>query len=265
MRSLPLNSAITSIYCDMSKFSGILVWDGTYIHVKGFKTKIPLIWAIDYETHDIPHFILAPSENYIACLNFFLKLKNMNYSLKILICDGNEAVKLAALYVYPNVIIQTCLRHYLENIRGDLGIASSNKYYKFYQFVYEAFFVKKCSKQHLAHEISKRYNEFKSEEKQYNWMISIMQNLELLTNYHLVKGAPNTTNLIECYNGHLKDRVKSLRGFKSFYSAYYWLNAYILKRRFRKLQACSGQFSSLNGHASIYLTAKNSEDLPNLF
>mgnify|MGYP005632401527 CR=1 FL=1 len=249
----------------MSKFSGILVWDGTYISVRGYKTKIPLIWGIDYKTHDIPHFILAPSENYVACLNFFRMLKKLNYPLIILICDGNEPVKQAVLDVYPNAIIQTCLKHYIKNIRTDLNIASSDKYIDFYNFVYDAFFFKKCSKQHLAHEIARKYEDFKDDEKQYDWMTSIMQNLEFLTNYHRVPNAPCTTNLIEGYNGHLKDRTKSIRGFKSFYSAYYWLNAYILKRRFRVFTACSKKFCKLNGYASIHLTAKNIEDLPNLF
>jgi transposase-like protein len=265
MRSLPSNISITSKYCDMGKFSGKLEWDGTYIPVKGYKREIPLIWAIDYDTHDIPHIMLATSENYLSCLSFFSNLRAINYPLKFLVCDDNPAVKQAVSYVYPKVIIQTCLKHYLNNIGDDLNIKSSNKYKLFFDFVYEAFFIDKCTKQQLAHKIAKRYNDFKGEEKQYNWMINIMQDLDLLTNYHRVKNAPYTTNLIECYNGHLKDRTKSLRGFKSFYSAYYWLNAYVLQRRFRNLTSCDKPFKHLNGHSSISQTARNPEDLPNIF
>ena len=45
IKLLPTCLDLTSSFCDLSKFSGKLVFDGTYIHVKGYQYKIPLIWG----------------------------------------------------------------------------------------------------------------------------------------------------------------------------------------------------------------------------
>jgi len=68
VQNLPSCLDVTKKYCDMSKFSGKLVFDGTYVSVAGYESKIPLIWAFDYDSHDCPHAMLVPAENYDACV-----------------------------------------------------------------------------------------------------------------------------------------------------------------------------------------------------
>ena len=98
---LPHNNDITKQFCD--RFCGILVVDGKYIAVKGYERKIPLLWGLDYLSHDIPVYKFAPSENYQAWLKYFGYLKTMKYPLKIIICDDNENIRKAAEYIFPNV------------------------------------------------------------------------------------------------------------------------------------------------------------------
>lgn len=253
---MPSNSALTAKYCNPRKFSGILVCDGTYVKVRNYEKKIPFIWGVDYLTHDFPVSMLAPSENFISCLGFFSKLKNVGYDLKCLVCDGNPAISNAAEYVFPKVITQTCLKHYLKNISDDLNIKSSKKYRKFFKFIHHVLYEITPNQQHIAHKIAANYDRFKDDEKQYYWMTKIMRDRQILTNYTRVDNAPRTTNIIECFNGHLKDRLRSIRGFKSFHSAKYWLNAYVIKRRFTKFKACGKKFKHLNGFSPLELTAK---------
>lgn len=158
---LPENDSITYQYCDMRKFSGVLIIDGKYIAVKGYKRKIPLIWSIDYATHDIPHFILAQSEDYSAALDYFRKLRKMGYRLHYLVCDDNPAFKMAAKHVYPDVVVQMCLNHYKESIRRKLGIKVSVKYRPFF-FEVEQLFADRLDPNQFSYaieELNRRYDD----------------------------------------------------------------------------------------------------------
>lgn len=265
IEKLPSCIDVTRKYCDMDKFSGKLVFDGTYVRVKGYIDKIPMIWGFDYDSHDCPHSMLVPGENYVACVKYFSDLKLAGYKLRYLVCDDNEAIKMAARYVYPDCVIQTCLRHYLENIRKILGIKSSDKYLKFFLDIKAAIYDKRLCEPELAFEIMRLYEGYKNDSIQYSVLTDIMSRRKELTNYHMFEGAPRTTNLIEGFNGHMKDRVKGVRGFKSFHSAKYWLNAYVLRRRTTKFKACNRNFKHLNGKTPIESTLKSNEKIPDIF
>jgi len=77
------------------------------------KKSLTLLPFIDYQTHDAPVYIIASSENGYELGQGFRELKAMGYDLKILVCDESMAeIAAVARKVYPNVIIQTCLKHY---------------------------------------------------------------------------------------------------------------------------------------------------------
>lgn len=130
-------------------YCGILLIDGKYIPVKetgeekdpGFvprsakrrgKTKKGLVAVvcIDYLTHDIPIFDVCLSENSFDMRQIFLKLKEMKYPLKILICDETMGqIAEGAKEVFPEVIIQLCLTHYSKSIeRTFVGAAAKRTY-----------------------------------------------------------------------------------------------------------------------------------------
>ncbi|PIS22835.1 hypothetical protein COT49_03330, partial [candidate division WWE3 bacterium CG08_land_8_20_14_0_20_40_13] len=263
---LPSNLDVTREFCDVSKFSGLPEVDGTYLNVGGYKDKIPAIYGIDFLTHDIPHFALVPSENYPAFLAFFEHLDLLGYNLKYVVCDDTDAIKRAAKYIFPNVVIQTCLKHYRNNIQEDLGLKTSKKYLDFYLAVNEMF-VKRLCLPELLWEIAKIHNHniYSDDEKCVSWLADIYMRREELTNYHQFEYAPNTTNLIEGYNSHLKSRLNSIRGFSSFKNAKVWLNAYFLKRRLSKFTDCKGMFKKLNGFLSLEKTKKDEVSLPKIF
>jgi hypothetical protein len=105
--------------------------DGKYISVKGYAEKIPLLWGIDYRTHDLPVCLLAPSESYEAWCQFFTKLKNTSYPLVTVTCDDNEAIRQASQYVYHGCLTQLCHVHFLGNIRRALNVRSDETYEDF--------------------------------------------------------------------------------------------------------------------------------------
>ena len=224
-----------------------------------------MIWGFDYDSHDCPHILLVPSENYVACCKYFSDLKHIGYKLRYLVCDDNVAIKMAAKYVYPNVVIQTCLRHYLENLRKLLGIKSSDKYLDFFNDCKAAIYDNRLCEPELFFEIANLNNKYNKDRLQIDVLTDIMIRRVELTNYHMFENCPRTTNLVEGFNGHLKERLKSIRGFKSFFTARDWLNAYVLRRRTTKFKACNKKFRHLNGKTPIESTMKNNEQIPNIF
>lgn len=62
-------------------------------------------------------------------------------------------------------------------------------------------------------------------------LAEIDRKYERLTTYLRFSKCPSTTNLIEGYNRHLADRIKSISGFKRYDTAALWLNSYVIWRR----------------------------------
>ena len=264
LRGILSNLELTVRYADMNKYSGYLEVDGTYFSVKGFRRKLVLVWGIDFLTHDVPHFVIGGSENYQTMLAYFRRLQLLGYPLSYLVCDDNEATKMAAAKVYPKVIIQTCLKHYRENIQRDLGLKTNDCYLGFYIEI-DRLFTQRLSNPEVAWEIQKLYGAFKDDQRCVYWLTDIMQRREELTNYHMFESTPNTTNLIEAYNSHLKARLKAIKGFKSLTSAKLWINGYIVKRRLSNFTSCGKGFKHLNGKCSLQKVLKSTQKLPQIF
>jgi hypothetical protein len=117
-------------------YSGILMVDGKYLAVKAVELKkqaglvpyskkrrgktkggLVVIPFIDYESHDIPVYVIALSENREDIRAGFTKLRELNYPLKVVVCDESMGeIAQVAKEIFPDVIIQTCLKHYSESI-----------------------------------------------------------------------------------------------------------------------------------------------------
>lgn len=117
-------------------YCGVILLDGKYVPVKEVegkpkkglvpkskkrrgKTKKGLVVLpfIDYQTHDIPVYVVAGSENMDEIEVGFQLLKDMGYPLKVLVCDESMGeIAQVAKNVFPDVIIQLCLTHYGRNI-----------------------------------------------------------------------------------------------------------------------------------------------------
>lgn len=259
---LPHCADITRKYC--SKWSGILVVDGKFVKVKGYERKIPFFYGIDFLAHDIPTYRLLPSENYLACLEFFKTLRLLNYPLAALICDDNENIRLACLKVYPRAVIQICQNHYLENIRKNLSVRSDPTYVPFVRKLEELFHPKRTEDDfnRFAKNI---LNEFSDDQRCMSVMADIHRRKELLLGYLKCKNCPKTTNIIECFNSHVNGRLESHRGFKTFQNADSWINGWIVRRRTKKFTDCKGRFRKLNGKKPLEISKKDDVVIPTFF
>ena len=179
------------------KYCGILLIDGKYIPVKetgeekepGFvprsakrrgKTKKGLvaIVCIDYLTHDIPIYDVCLSENSFDMRNIFLKLKEMKYPLKILICDETMGqIAEVAREVFFFFFIQICLTHYSKTIERTFVAAGMKRTYRSFQkqldFLGESFFIRT---HHLDREKAvKLTNQMADLEFQYGYLWQVQE------------------------------------------------------------------------------------------
>lgn len=262
LKSLPHCADITRKYC--SKYCGILEVDGKYVKVKGFERKIPAIYGVDYQTHDIPTYILSETESYQTFRSFFGSLRLLNYPLQAVICDENANIYEACRYVYPQAVIQLCQNHYKENIRRSLNLITNKQYLSFMNQVEELFLFKRS-----PDDFNRKAKIILNNHKQDNLCCSIL--VDIARNQHLLLGwrgghnIPITTNLIECFNSHLQGRLKTIKGFESFKHADLWLNGYFLRRRLKRFTGCEGKFRGLNGYNSLQKSKRSDVDLPTFF
>lgn len=257
--SLPHCADVTRAFC--TKFSGILLVDGKFVKVVGFEKKIPVIYGIDYLTHDIPTYSLAPSENYLACLDFFTHIRLLNYPLQVLVCDDNPNIRDACLKIYPKTIIQICQNHFKENIRRTLGVRTDPTYAPFMHDL-EILFLGKRSLDDFNRVGKNLFNKYKNDTNCVKILLDIDLRKDLLLGYLKFPNTPKTTNLIESFNSHMQSRLKSIKGFKSFKTANLWINAYFIKRRTQKFTDCKGKFRHLNGRCSLEESVKEDIGIP---
>lgn len=262
LKKLPSNNEFTKKYCN--SFSQVILIDGKYINVKGYPHKIPLLWGIDYFTHDIPIFTLAPSENYQSWARFFSFYRIINYFPQLLVCDDNTALKMAARWSFPKVRIQTCWNHFKENIRRELNVRSDPTY-RYISAAIDNILSSRQPIETFNRRFGNLYNKYGEDLVARQVLTNIEKNKEELLAYKWIRRSPYTNNLIECFNSHLEARLTPLKGFNSFEDARLWLNGYILKRRFTAFTSCSRKFRHLNGKKSIELTKKKEIVLPTLF
>jgi hypothetical protein len=263
INQLPQNWQLTKDLCDPKRFCGRLVIDGKYVRVQGFEKKIPFIYAIDYLTHDIVHGDLFPAEDEAAFSQFFQKLYDLGYELEVVIADDRGGLKQALLKVFPYAKLQLCQNHYVENIRSDLNIRTSDKYHHFFNSLIKHIFEAPEDKitEGLVHVFR---NRARSSRMLQNIVTTIKARQADLFSYLKFKDCPNTTNIIESYNSHFQGRLKSIRSFQSFETARRWLNAYIIRRRTKKFTDCKGKFKKLNKHAALELTIKKQARWPGI-
>ena len=208
--------------------------------------------------------VCLPISHLVWFMVYFQALRLLNYPLQCLVSDDNLNFKLAALKVYPKVVIQTCTNHFKENVRKTLGVRSEDTYREFMGEI-EFIFTKRRSVPEFEGLSRKLYMKWQKDSLAKLILLDIAKKQPELLGYTKVPGSPYTTNIIEAYNSHLQGRLKTIKKFENFKHANTWLNAYILKRRLTKFRGCEGKFSKLNGFSSLQLSLQDNIELPNFF
>ena len=266
LKRLPNNNQFTFNYCN--RFSSVFLFDGKYFNVAEDKYDWVLLWGIDYFRHDIPVFLIAPSENYQSWRKFFSYFRILTVYPQLMVCDDNPNLKLAARSAFPAVKVQTCYNHFKENVRRDLRIRSdkTNQYRDFMKRIESVLdSSNKLSDETFNHWLFCLYRDYKHDLVCVNVLTNIEKYKPELLAYRNIPKAPLTTNLIEGMNSHIEKRLQKIRSFQTIEYARLWFNGLILKRRYTKFTDCTLRFRYLNGKRGVDLTKKERVNLPLLF
>lgn len=262
LSSLPHCADITRDYC--TKYSGILLVDGKYVKINGYDRKLPVVYGVDYHSHDIPDYRLGINEGYLTLLKFFSSLKLANYPLQAMVCDDNQAIRDACLNIFPSAVIQLCQNHYKENVRNCFDLKVDTIHVEFVRGIENLLLYKRSLEDH-----NKRagllFDRWKDDPLCLSILTDLARSSDLLLGWRNFKGLPITTNLIECFNSHLQGRLESIKGFESMQDADIWLNGYFLRRRSKKLTDCEGKFKALNGRTPLQNSKNPTLDTPIFF
>ena len=263
LKLLPDNIEITRQFCKYT--SGILIMDGKYIKVRGYKQKIPFIYGVDYETHDILFGIVAPAEDETSFLIFFKTLKELNYPLRVVVADDRTSLPLALKQVFPEVPLQLCLNHYLENIRNLLHIRTDETHRHFFNSLKKHIFGEyehdKTLNKALHHVWDERGENMPIRQA---ILLQIHKRRKELFVYKTISNCPDNTNLIELFNSHFNARLKSLKGFKTKEHTKLWLNGLLIRRRTKPFTDCRLKFKHLNGKCSLEVSIKKQAPWPEI-
>ena len=260
--SLPENTYLSSTLCDPRKWSGTAIVDGKYVKVKRYKKKIPFIYLVDYETHDIVCGVLAPSENTHVFMKLFRLAKTVNYPLELLVTDNVlETIGYPAKYHYKGVKIQLCLNHYVENLRKILKVRSDTTYSVFFEEVVSLLRKREETRKQKHHRWKHIFGAFVDDPLLEQIMLDIHAKRDFLFLYTHYSELPQSNNLIELFNSHLEGRLKTIKGFNSFTNAERFLNAWMVRRRTLPFTDCSARFSFLNGTTSLSQVVREDGDL----
>lgn len=260
---LPYNLDITRELCIYT--SGILIIDGKYIKVGRCKKKVPFIYCIDYDTHDILFGVLSSAEDEQTFLHIFHILKSLNYPLSIVVADDRSSLPLALKQVFPGISLQLCLNHYIENIRNVLHIRTDETHQHFFnslrKHVFDSYENNHTLDDALDHVLTQRCEHNPLRE---DIVIQIHKRRAELFAYKNIPNCPNNTNLIELFNSHFNARLRSLKGFKTVEHAELWLNGLLLRRRTKYFTDCSPKFKHLNGKCSLQMSIKKQAEWPDI-
>lgn len=263
LKLLPTSIDVTKNFC--AYYSGILIIDGKYVKVKGYKQKIPWLYAIDYETHDILFGILTSAEDEQAFLKFFQILKRLNYPLQIVVADDRSSLPLALKKVFPDIALQLCQNHYMENIRQALHLRTDPAHRHFFnslkKHVFDEYENDKKLNDALHHVLTERCENIPL--RQYIVMEISKRRKELFA-FKNFPNCPNNTNLIELFNSHYSARFKAFKGFKNEGHANLILNGMIIRRRTKEFTDCSKKFKHLNGKCSLQMAIKKQAEWPEI-
>ncbi len=260
---LPENGYLTKQHISHLHYRGVLCMDAKYVKVKGYETKIPFLYVIDYHSHDIIVGFLCLSESNESFSKLFRLLKEIGYPLRYVVMDDVlERARIPLEYEFPRAKIQLCTIHFLRNAREYLKVAHKETKVDYNPFLKDLrkFLRERTTMKNKMKSFEYLYQTYGTDlycEALIQKMIKQKDFLFLYCKSH--EDVPHANNLIELFNSHLEGRLKTVKGFNSFESASRFLNGWMIRRRTKKFTSCGKKFAYLNGKTSLEYVLKDDE------
>ena len=187
---------------------------------------------------------------------FFRVLKDeIRYDLKVLICDGNEDIVLAARKVYGNTFfVQHCTRHYSEGLKyraGRLGVLEHPRTQEMIDAIKGIVYANNLT---IANERLARLGRKRFKHEAHKQILEdFYEDVDTLTTYLQYPNTPipRTNNDIENLFRQVNQRLTTMCRFGKFSYAHNYMRAWALMRRFTPFTDCRGRRRVRNGKAPL--------------
>lgn len=262
LSGLPNIADINRLYADRFG-SCIALADGKYISVQPYKKKIPILWLIDYFTHEPIAFKICPSESLQGYKSLFGAAKLCGYKLCLLVSDGHTSIWTPCQKVYPKATHQLCQVHFMRALEEWFEYSHLDRTHeKFLCQLRQQLFSRKINQKTFNKRASDLLTQYQNDPVYTSVLTSIARLQPELQGHLRFPGAPVTTNLIEGYNSQMEDRLQTIDGFANIKQAKIWTNGFLVYKALTPMADCKGQFKNLNGHAPLELALKKNVNMP---
>lgn len=252
-------------------WSGNFALDVTFVKISG--KCFGLFLCSDFVSLDLLYYQIERLENYYSWRKFLIKLKLEMCGKRItkfFVTDGKRGLHKAVSEIFPSIPLQLCTTHKQRRINQILPRVRGDGYDKLFSRL-----------GHLAiraplKEIYQLYLnillDFRKDKEFENYSMPRQEKLKKVigslrfqkSRLHTRYDFPNlikdpTTNHLEGINSFLKERIKLIRGFKTYEHAELIIKLLIYYYRFHKFT--SSNFKERNGKCPVELNQLNNQQL----
>lgn len=249
--------------------SGYLAFDGVWFQFGA--GQIVLLIAFDPETFDIVGAVWADDETEktyeVVMTQAVNKIGAVN--VKGVYADGDNGFLAAWKKLLPTVPFQLCVFHKelrmgqfipVKSVRRSRQMSSQTKHdIKVFQLLFrEVIYGKTKDESVAALERLKRYVESNSHEQTERFLKayrSLIKNFKYTLTHFEHAHMRRDNNLLECFNGCLKPRLRLMKGFKKKENLDRYLKLFLLEFRFHSLKEST--FKERNGNSPLEIADAN--------
>lgn len=223
-------SPIINYIRNKEKATEILLLDATFTKIRGKERAIMI--AYDSGIGVIDYWI-DESENKTAYALIFQHLDSVGYKPICVVSDGN--ISILSLVAERNLPHQRCIFHLLQDL--DRALTRNGEYIYGSDYVLYSR-IKGIFKTNKIEDLPERLKLFKSisyifkhRKLVLEWFYAVLPNAVLHLSYE--EKVPRTSNLLENFNGQIKQRIKTMRGMKSEKSMHDFLKILFYLRKYK--------------------------------
>lgn len=245
--------------------SGYVAFDGVWFTLKG--EDIVLLVAFDPETFDIVGACWAEDETEktyeVVMTQAVNKIGAVN--VKGVYADGDNGFLAAWRRLLPTVPFQLCVFHKelrmgqvvpVKSVRRSKQMTPQTKHdIKVFQLLFrEVIYAESKDSSVAALERLKRYvesNEHEQSERFLKAYRSLVRNFKYTLTHFDHPHMKRDNNLLECFNGCIKPRLKLMKGFKKKENLDRYLKLFLLEFRFHPLKEST--FKDRNGNSPLQM------------
>lgn len=242
---IPNSSDIDNLFHPVR--SSYLALDGTWFSFRG--QQIVLLVCFDPETFDIIEAIWSLQEDERSYTDLLLKVidKIESKNIKGIYGDGDKGLMRSLKKHLPLVPFQVCIVH-KEMRMGQLVpvkainrskqiTAQAKSEIKQFQEKFRAvIYAKSKQESFLALKLLKQFVDLSGQERFKKAYRSLLTNFAYTLTHFDHQDMLRDNNLIECFNGIIKPKLKLMKGFKKYENMDRYLKLFVLDYRFHNLK-----------------------------